>query len=203
MVKKINKIHDEEQTDLDITDEAEVAFEPELQDIEDNSTAAVSALKHKLKHAEEECRTLRDELQRNRADFLNAKRRLEEEKKRDYGRTVARVMTDILPLCDSFELAMRNKESWEKADEVWRKGVEGIYAQLQGLLSTYHVVAIDPTGEEFNPHLHEALSLETVTDKALHDMVVSTIQSGYQITHKDGTTEIIRPARVTIGAHAE
>jgi molecular chaperone GrpE len=142
-------------------------------------------------------------MQRSRADFLNAKRRLEEEKKRDYGRTVAKVIGDILPLCDSFELAMRNKGSWEKADEVWRKGVEGIYAQLQGILTQYNVITIDPSGEVFNPHEHEALSIETVTDKTLHDTVINTVQKGYQLTHKDGTTEMIRPPRVTIGTLAE
>lgn len=201
MVKKINNINMAD--DLDITAEIENDTEPELQDIEDNSAAAVKATKLKLKQSEEECRKLQDELQRTRADFLNARRRLEEEQKRDYGRTVVKVISDILPLCDSFELAMRNKESWEKADIVWRKGVEGIHAQLQGLLSRYQVIALDPTGEPFDPHQHEALSLESVTDKAKHDTIITTVQSGYQLTHKDGTIELIRPARVTIGTLAE
>ena len=97
---------------------------------------------------------------------------------------------------------MSNKEAWEKADETWRKGVEGINAQLNRIVSSYGVEVIDPAGEDFNPHLHEAIGTEPVDSKEMQDKIVSVIQLGYQI--KDGErTEVIRPARVTTGEYTD
>jgi molecular chaperone GrpE len=99
-------------------------------------------------------------------------------------------------------MAMSDTEAWEKADSSWRKGIEGIHAQLQNILKDAGVSALNPVGEPFDPNKHEAVGTEEVTDKKLDDTVVSVMQNGYEIT-LDGKTEIIRPARVTTGAYTE
>ena len=100
-------------------------------------------------------------------------------------------------------MAMSDKAAWEKTDAVWRKGIEGIYAQLERLLSTYKVTRVTPIGKPFDPRQHEALSMTPVTKQEEHDTVIKVVQSGYEITHPDGTTELIRPARVMIGVFEE
>src|SRR5690606_5844252 len=99
---------------------------------------------------------------------------------------------DLLPVCDSFHMAISDKETWEKADSNWRKGVEGIYAQLQNLLNTYKVQIIDPKGEDFDPEKHDAISSVPVSEESDHDKVQNVIQPGYQITHHDGTIDLVR-----------
>lgn len=201
MVNK--KINDEFQDDFEVTNEIPENEEVDLEKIEELETESIASVKKKLKAVEEEKRNLQDELQRAKADFLNAKRRLEEERRREYGRTVVGLVEELLPVCDSFHLAMSDKKTWDLADENWRKGIEGIYAQLQNLLNTYNVKEINPAGESFDPNNHEAITSVTVDKKEMHDKVVNVIQLGYQIIQKDGNIDLVRPARVAIGNYED
>ena len=171
-----------------------------MEDIEENTEQKIKSLRTKLTNAEQEARTIREEMQRAKADFLNAKRRLEEERKLDKERAVVTHIEKLLPFCDSFYLAMLDTEAWEKGDEKWRKGVEGINAQLQNVLTSYNVKSFNPQGEQFDPHRHEALSSVPTDTETEHNTVMSVIQLGYERTVGD-TTEVIRPARVTVAEH--
>jgi molecular chaperone GrpE len=175
--------------------EDDVDFEPEhlsntdsdesLETFEDNSKQKIKQLQAKLKTSEDERLKLLEESQRAKADFLNARKRLEEQKSLDIERVTLRHIEDILPLADSFEMAMKSPK-WNEADEVWRKGVEGIYGQLQTLLKAYNVTKIEALGAAFNPHEHEALSGDG-------DTVTEVYQTGY----KRGEI-VIRPAKVSV-----
>jgi len=183
----------------EITDETTdtAAEEPELEEIEDAEENKLQSIRKKLKQAEEDKRSALEELATVKADFLNARKRLEEDSKRLIERKSARHMEVLLPLADSFHMAMSNKEVWEKADENWRKGIEGINAQLLQILKEGGVEAVDPTGEAFDPNLHEAIGT-TEVDDAQVDTVVHVMQMGYTIT-QNGETTALRPARVTTG----
>lgn len=197
MVNKKNKEVD--QDDVEITNDNTDINEPDIEEIEEQNNSFNNTLRDKLKVCEAEKREVMEEMQRTKADFLNAKKRLEEERKRDRERSTISHVEELIPLCDSFQVAMANKEVWEKADLNWRKGIEGIHSQLQNILSSYNVITIDPTGLVFDPHRHEALSTIPVTDKAQHEQVISVVQMGYELKKNDGTMELIRPARVLIG----
>lgn len=171
---------------------------PELEEIEERGEDKLKKLRQKLTACEDEKKAILDESQRGRADFLNARKRLEEERRKDRVRFQRLHVEELLPLCDSFEMAMGDVAIWEKADKSWRAGIEGIYAQLKSLLGTYGVKAFSPAGEVFDPYRHEAIGTEVVRDESLIHTVVTVTQPGYEIT-ADGQTEIIRPARVTTG----
>ncbi len=198
----VNKKHENnhEDSDIEITNESlDINEDVELVDSEEHQADTIKSLRTKLKVAEEAKRKAQEDLQRSKADFLNARRRLDEERKRDRERSVISHVEELIPLCDSFEMAMSNKETWEKTDAVWRKGIEGIFAQLQGLLSGYQVETLSPVGQSFNPHEHEALLTAPTDDEAKNDTVITVIQKGYRLKKSDGTHEIVRPARVVIG----
>lgn len=199
----VNKKHENEHiedTDIEITNEKlDINDEVEVEEAEEQQTDTIKKLKAKLKEAEAEKRTALEDLQRAKADFLNARRRLEEERLRDRERGVISHIEDLIPLCDSFEMAMSNKEAWEKTDAIWRKGVEGIYAQLSSILASNKVEAVSPQGEQFDPTKHEALSTAPVAKAEENDTVVNVIQKGYVLKKADGNSEVIRPARVIIG----
>jgi len=200
----VNKKHnDNPQEELEITNDETPVMDLEVEEAEDNFKDVIKALRDKLKRAEAEKSEVQNELQRQRADFLNARKRLDDEKNRNNERNRMSHVEELIPLCDSFQMAMNNKEVWEKADENWRKGIEGIYAQLQRLLAKYQVEIINPKGAHFDPQSHEALGTVAVDKEAEHEKVVQVIQSGYSITHSTGTKEIIRPARVTIGEYSK
>ncbi len=192
--------NNESDIEIDVTNEEIDNEETELEEIEDRAADKIKKLRDQLKTAVEDKQKLQDELQLAKADFLNARKRLEEERARDKVRAKKQHIEELLPIVDSFQMAMSDTEAWEKADKSWRKGVEGIHSQLKNLMRSYGVEQIDPIGEAFNPNLHEAVGTEEVADKKLEDTVVSIVQSGYQIT-LDGKTEVIRPARVTTGIY--
>ncbi len=199
MVNKTYK--DTHQDDIELTTEDLEITEPDLETVEAREKDIIHSLREKLKVCETDKRNILEESQRGKADFLNARRRLEEERKRDGERARISHVEELIPLCDSFEVAMANKEQWEKVDPVWRKGIEGIAAQLNNLLNSYQVKVLNPIGVTFNPHLHEAISTTLVADTSDHDKVVAVVQSGYSLLRNDGTLELIRPARVVIGVN--
>lgn len=198
MVKKDTENNEEQ---IEITDEQTDTTEPEIIDIEDAEENKLKQLRAKLKQAEEDKRAALEELASVKADFLNARKRLEEESIRTIDRKTNQHLENLLPLADSFAMAMSNKEVWEKADENWRKGIEGIYGQLLQVLRDNGVEPVDPTGEMFDPNLHEAINTEPV-DADQVDKILSVMQLGYQIV-KNGEKRALRPARVTIGVAKE
>lgn len=185
--------------ELEIEPEPTDAFEDmELEDAETSTGNKLKDVRDKLKQCEAEKMSHLEELQRAKADFLNARRRLEEERERDKERARIRFIEELLPLCDSFHMAMGNQEAWNNVDEVWRKGVESIYSQLEQILTAHHVSKVDPLGEAFDPTLHDAMSNQPVTDEAQHHTIIQVIQPGYSMKVGD-TTDVIRPARVIVG----
>lgn len=183
-----------------INDDA--VIEEELEDIEENSAGKIKKLQQQLKQAEKEKMEHLENLQRAKAEFLNGKRRLEEEAQRGKERAVTDQIEKLIPLCDSFHMAMSNTAAWNATDETWRKGIESIYNQLQAILTSYGVQEVHPDGEAFDPNVHEAMTNVPVASQEDHHKVMQVIQNGF-IRKIGEKIELIRPARVTVGEYAE
>jgi molecular chaperone GrpE len=198
-------VNDNDITDVDFDvedDDHHESEDLELSDQEASASDKMKQLRQKLAKCDEEKRQVMEEAARERADFLNARRRLEGERAQDKIRYTKKHIETLLPLSDSFEMARADKAAWEKADEQWRKGIEGIHTQLQQILASYGVSEIKADGVEFDPHKHEAIGTTPVTDKNLDHKVIHVLQKGYEIK-VDDTMEVIRPARVTTGEYSE
>lgn len=189
-----------EETEIEFEQETEQSTPDDI-DLADTETLAadkVTALRKKLTECTEEKRVALEDLQRARADFLNSRRRIEAEKVQQKTTILNQHIEELLPLCDSFVMAMSDTDRWQSIDETWRKGVEGIYAQLKRILDSYQVTMVSPLGEPFDPNRHEAMGNTPVTDQKAHDTVVSVVQPGF-IRTVDGQELVIRPARVMVG----
>ena len=189
------------QEDFELTGE-DNTNDPEIEEIEENSNNKLRTLQEKLKVCEQEKMEHLENLQRAKAEFLNGKRRLDEEKIRDKQRAENKQIEKLLPMADSFHMAMHDKEAWNAIDEQWRKGVESIHSQLHKILDSYGVSEVNPEGLEFDPNLHEAMVSIPVEDKKLDNTVISVIQNGFMRKIGDNE-ELLRPARVTIGEFTE
>lgn len=132
--------------------------------------------------------SLLDRLARAQAEFENARRRASKEQQdfRDYA--AADSIKPLLPVLDSFERALQVKS--EPAD--FRNGVELIYKQLQDALAKIGVRAIPAKGEQFDPHVHEAIEMVETSDAADHE-VIEELQRGYKIKDR-----LLRPAMVKV-----
>ncbi len=188
------------QPDSEITYDNPDTTDTELVDDEATAEQKLKALRTKLQAATDQNRELHEEIQRTKADFLNARKRLDEEQVRSRERDTIKHIEKLLPLADSFYLAMLDKAAWEKSDEKWRKGIEGIKNQLDSILRSYGVEAVNPIGQDFDPQRHEAMTMVPVNDTTQHHKVLSVMQLGYELRNGD-TTTTVRPARVTVGEH--
>lgn len=136
--------------------------------------------------------------QKERAEFANY-RKQEEDRKAIFSEAMReRILTRFLSVIDSFNMAFTNKEAWEKVDENWRKGVEYIYAQMNGIFEEYGVKAIGEEGESFDPNIHQSIDVVEIDKKELEHKVASVIQKGYKLGDR-----VIRAARVNVYEYKE
>lgn len=199
-----DKEHENAQAEESVQSEStDTSYDPELEDIEENVNAKLKSLRAKLQTSEEERSNALEELQRTKADFLNAKRRLEADKDESIERAIDNCLLSMMPLYDSFQMAMQDNDTWNTVSETWRKGMEGVYNQLEVVFSSYGATPTQPVGEPFNPSEHEAMKEEPVDDATKHDHVTSVIQAGLTRTRNDGSVKILRPARVIVGTFTQ
>jgi molecular chaperone GrpE len=168
----------------------------ELEDEEALSKDKLKDLRTKLAASEKQKQEYQGGWQRARADFLNYKRRTEEESSQKAAQGVAKYVETLLPLLDSFALATKGT-AWDTADANFKRGFEMIRSQLDTILKDLKVQTIDPKGAAFDPRYHEAIMEQPVENEAQHNTILETVQPGYQI----GDT-VIRAARVIVGHKA-
>ena len=154
-------------------------------------------LREKLKTCEAESKEHLDGWQRAKADMVNMRQSHLEDVKRAEERGAEKLIEAIAPVLDSFESAMQG-DAWEGVDATWRSGVEGIHTQLVKALNANGLDVVDPTGEAFNPHEHESVSMEPVNEEALDHTVTKTFQKGLKLGER-----VVRPAKVVVGEFKE
>jgi molecular chaperone GrpE len=126
----------------------------------------------------EEVATLTEALQRERADAMNMRRRYEEQIMNLKSNLKADVVSNLLPVIDNFERALKHVPEALKNDD-YIKGVQGVVAQFEKTLSDMGVMRIPTVGHEFNPHFHEAVGIED--GEGEKEVVSEELQAGYQI----------------------
>lgn len=146
----------------------------------------------------EAARTKADEylagLQRERAEFLNFKRRTAEERERDLGLAGEDLIRKVLAVADDFDRAIEAKPA-DVAANPWVEGITVIDRKLRSLLESEGVSAIDATpGRPFDPREHDAIATIPGTDRAEGE-IVDEIRRGYRLRDR-----ILRPALVAVAA---
>ena len=136
---------------------------------------------------------LRQTLLRRQADFDNYRKRIERERTEDSKRATARVVEALIPIVDSFEHALAAHREAEY--ESYRKGFELIYKQMLDNLAKLGVERMEPTGQQFDPHQHQAVDRAETTD-APDGTVLQVFQAGYLFHGR-----VLRPAMVRVAVH--
>ena len=166
------------------------------EDVGGPDRAELIATQGELKRVEAENAELKNSLARRQADFENYRKRVDRERSETYNRVVADVAEKLLPVSDNLKRALEAEASVEAAesDEFrhFLSGVDLIWKQLTGVLEALGIKPIPAVGEQFNPHIHEAVVTEA-TDEYEPDTVIQEIRSGYRLGDK-----LIRPALVKV-----
>ncbi len=161
---------------------------------EENAQDTVKRLREKLKLVQKEKAAYLDGWQRAKADMVNANKRAYESRKEFVQYANENLINEIIPVLDSFHMAMGNKTAWEKADKNWRVGVEYIAQQLKKILEDNGLKEVDPIGETFNPMIHESVGHKPVTKESENGKVVEVAQKGYSLNGK-----LLKVPKVLVG----
>lgn len=126
--------------------------------------------------------------QRTKADFENYRKRVARETSEALARGKAELARELLPVVDNLERALAAGDR----DGDLAKGVELVLDELRAKLRAAGVEGFDPTGEKFDPAVHEALDARDAGD-AESGVVVETLAKGYRLNG-----QVLRPARVVV-----
>ncbi|MBB3257901.1 molecular chaperone GrpE [Paraburkholderia bannensis] len=141
-----------------------------------------------LAEAQAKIAELQDAFMRAKAETENVRRRAQEDVAKAHKFAIESFAEHLLPVVDSLEAALAHgSDDLAKVNE----GVELTLKQLSGALEKGKVVAINPVGEKFDPHRHQAISMVPSEQEA--NTVVSVLQKGYVIAER-----VLRPALVTV-----
>ena len=134
---------------------------------------------------------LAEQYLRAKAEVENMRRRTEEEVSKVRKFAVESFAESLLPVVDSLEAGLAVHEA--TVAQI-REGAEATLKQLHSALQRHKVMAIAPaTGEKFDPHHHQAISMVPADQEA--NTIVSVLQKGYSIAER-----VLRPALVTVAA---
>jgi len=137
-----------------------------------------------------------DIARRAQADFENYRKRMAQEVQGAALRGKAEVARGVVPVLDDLERALQaaGLDPEGDSDDPLAHGVLLVFRNLRETLGRSGVEVVDPTGEKFDPNLHEALSTMQV-EGAEAGIVVEVMQKGYRF---EG--HLIRPAMVVVAA---
>ncbi len=192
----MKKSAENEEISIDI----ETGDEIELEEGEASNTA----LKNKLKDLRAELKEVQKERdenlagwQRSKADLINFRKTVEEDKQRDLLRAKGSIVHAIIPALDSFNSALQDK-SWSEVPKNWQEGIERIASQFHQTLKNEGLTLFGAEGDTFDPNIHECMSVTVTDDKNKDETIVQVLQQGYKLH-----TELIRPAKVIVAQFKE
>jgi len=143
-----------------------------------------------LAEAQAKLAELEESFLRAKAETENVRRRAAEDISKARKFAIEAFAEHLLPVVDSLEAALSDS-SGDIAK--LREGVELTLRQLTAAMEKGRVVALNPVGEKFDPHQHQAISMVPADQEA--NTVVTVLQKGYLIADR-----VLRPALVTVAA---
>jgi molecular chaperone GrpE len=146
-----------------------------------------------LKKAEDEVARLRDAWLRARADAENTRKQAQADVARAHKYAVEKFAEDLLPVKDALEQTLAAENV---TPETIKSGAELTLKALSAAFDRAQIAEIDPVGEKFDPHRHQAMM--TVESKEPANTVVTVYQKGYLINDRT-----LRPALVAVAQDRE
>jgi molecular chaperone GrpE len=137
-----------------------------------------------------------DLAKRTKADFENFRKRVTADIQAASVRGKAEMAREVVPVLDDLERALQaaGLDPEGDSEDGLAHGVILVFRGLRETLTRNGIEAVDPSGEKFDPNLHEALSTVPV-DGTEPGLVVEVVQKGYRMGE-----QLIRPARVVVSA---
>lgn len=130
-----------------------------------------------------------DQFLRSKAEAENMRRRAQEDIAKAYKFAIESFAEALVPVADSLEQALQLKDA---APQAMREGIELTLRQLKAAFAKGNLKEIDPAGQKFDPHFHQAISVAPAEGVAPNH-VAAVLQKGWLISDR-----VLRPALVTV-----
>jgi len=179
-------MQNEQQDSLPLSPETQAESPAEQQD--SDQPEVMPSLEEMLKQAELLAQEHHDAWLRAKADAENIRKRAQEDIAKAHKFAVDGFSSEMLGVKDSLEAALANRDT---TIENIINGVELTLKQLVAAFGKFNIAEINPLGEKFDPHKHQAMSM--VEADAEPNTVVMVLQKGYQLHDR-----VLRPALVTV-----
>jgi molecular chaperone GrpE len=150
-----------------------------------------------LAAAKNEAAQNRDRYLRAMADLENFRRRAVREKDELRAIATGRVLEDVFPVIDNLTLALAAAKQPGADIKSLLGGLDMVLTQLKSALASHGLKEINPAGQPFDPHQHEAISHQPSPD-VKEEHVMNVVRPGYSLNGR-----LLRPASVVVSSGAE
>ena len=178
------------EKDVGAKEQMAAGEEPEKEKGKGKPKETAASLKKALEEERAKTADYLSNWQRSQADFVNYKRRIEQEREEVVKFANATLVLNLLPVLDDLERALENV-SGKLAGMTWVEGIELIYRKLKAILEAGGLSEIKAVGEVFDPNLHEAV-MEVEGEEG---KVIEELQKGYKLNDR-----VLRPTMVKVGS---
>lgn len=159
----------------------------------DLSGVVQPSLELQLRESEINAAEHHDAWLRAKADAENIRRRSQTDIANAHKYAIDNISNELLPVMDSLEAAMVVENA---TVENFKSGMELTHKQLVSVFEKSNIEVIDPQGEKFDPHQHQAMCM--VDSEITPNTVIQVMQKGYRLHDR-----IIRPALVSVSKAKE
>ncbi|MGZ5584513.1 MAG: nucleotide exchange factor GrpE [Usitatibacter sp.] len=173
-------------TDTDFSGAAASPGQPPAPGADNDPQAA--GLEARLGAASAEAEKLREDWLRAKAETENVRRRSQEDVAKAHRFGIEGFAGALLAVKDSLDAALTVENT---SIESFKEGVEITARQLDSVFEKFAIKVLNPVGEKFDPHRHQAIS--QVESDQPPNTVVTVLQKGYLLHDR-----VLRPALVTV-----
>ena len=152
------------------------------------------SLDEQLLKSQEEASKNWDKALRLQAEIENLRKRTFRDIENASRGSIERVIMEILPILDSFELGLDLKTETIEEYKTFKEGQEASMMLMNSLFSKLSIETIDPSEMRYDPGLHEVISTQE-DDSVEPGYIIQVIQKGYRLKER-----LLRPARVIVCA---
>ena len=178
-VDQISEVEESENQEVDVAT------------IEEQESEQIVELQDELSRAQSQADEYMDGWQRSRAEFMNYKKRVEKERAQLSKSITSDVIKNYLDITDDLQRALDNRPI-DGDGATWAEGIDLIYRKLMTTIENEGVTPMNAAGKEFDPNLHEAISLEESPDHESGE-IIEVVKEGYILGDR-----VIRPAVVRV-----
>ena len=187
-MQESNKPQAEEQELIQVSRETNELTTAKDSDEAASQSEMTPSLEQLLKEAELRAAEHHDAWLRAKAEADNIRKRAQSDIANAHKYAIEKFSSELLAVMDSLEAALAVENA---TLENFKNGVELTHKQLVAVFEKFNIKVINPVGEKFDPHLHQAMCM--VESEFAPNTVTQVLQRGYLLHDR-----VIRPAMVAV-----